>query len=121
MISVVKIAMDDVNEALTAQQELERKALDNAFREVFALDSGKRVLFWMLEQCSIYSDAFSGENNATNYTLGLQAGGRKLIAKLDEVDPRFYPQLLLAIGEIKAMELAVKSAAQQENENDVDA
>lgn len=113
--------MSDVTEALTATQKAEIDALNRAFREVFSTPAGKRVLFWMLEQTAIYADAFVGDNNATNYTLGLQSGGRKLIAKLDEIDPRFYPQLLLAIGEVKAMERAADSrAAKQENDDDID-
>ena len=32
-----------------------------AFREVFSTASGKRVLFWMLEQCAIYGEAYAGE------------------------------------------------------------
>lgn len=113
--------MTDVTEERSAQQQAEHEAVNKAFCDVFDTPAGKRVLFWMLEQCSIYTDAFAGDNNATNYTLGLQAGGRKLIDKLDEIDPRFYPQLLLAIGEIKVMERAAESrAAKQENDDDID-
>lgn len=100
---------DDLREQLSPDQAVERDELAKAFREMFALHSGKRVLFWMLEQCAIYRDAYAGDNNATNYTLGLQSGGRKLIAKLDEIDPRIYPTLLLDIATLREMD---RSAAQ---------
>lgn len=111
--------MSELKEQLSAQDAAERAEVDEAFREVFKTASGKRVLFWMLEQCSIYSDAYTGDDNATNYTLGLQAGGRKLIAKLDELDPRNYPALLLAVADDKAMKRAAKErAAKQEDDDD---
>lgn len=114
--------MGDLQEHLSPAQKAERDALERAFREVFATAAGKRVLFWMLEQCAIYVDAFAGDNNATNYTLGLQAAGRKLISKLDEIDPRFYPQLLLDVAELKAMDrAAAESAAKQEKQDDIEA
>lgn len=107
-----------LKEQLSASQESEREELERAFRAIFALAAGKRVLFWMLEQCAIYQDAFTGEDNATNYTLGLQSGGRKLISMLDQIDPRLYPQLLLDVADLKAMDRAAsESAAQQGNDD----
>lgn len=111
--------MSDLTEQLSPLEAAERADLEAAFREVFATASGKRVLFWMLEQCAIYQDAYTGEDNATNYTLGQQASGRKLIAKLDELDPRNYPTLLLAVAQDKAMKrAALERAAQQEDDDD---
>ncbi len=111
--------MSDLIEQLSPQEAAERADLDEAFREVFKSAAGKRVLFWMLEQCAIYSDAFTGDDNATNYTLGLQGAGRKLIAKLDQLDPRYYPTLLLAVADDKAMKrAALERAAQQEDDDD---
>ena len=82
--------------------------MDKAFQDVFTTDAGKRVLFWMLEQSAIYSDAFGGEDNITNYTLGRQSIGRVLIGRLDVIDPRLYPQLLLDIANLKAMDIAAE-------------
>lgn len=90
--------------------------INAAFREVLALASGKRVLFWILEQAAIYRDAFGGTDAATNYTLGLQAGGRRLLQKFDEIDPRLYPRLLLDVADMKAMDIAAR-AAKPESEN----
>ncbi|WP_045834472.1 hypothetical protein [Hyphomicrobium sp. 99] len=113
---------EDLTEQLSPAQIIERAEMSKAFRDVFALAGGKRVLFWMLEQCAIYTDAYTGENNSTNYALGLQSAGRKLIAKLDEIDPQFYPELLLAMKEIReADKAAAKSLAEKlEPEDDAD-
>ena len=100
---------DDLSEQLSPAQTIEREELSRAFHEVFALSSGKRVLFWMLEQCAVYRDAYTGESNSTNYQLGLQAAGRLLMGKLDEINPEFYPSLLLAMKEIRDVD---KGAAQ---------
>lgn len=103
----------------------ERDELTTAFREVFALDAGKRVLFWMLEQCAIYQEAYAGElTNATNYTLGRQGAGRKLIAQLDSIDPTMYPKLLLAVADLRAMDEAAarrRADSEEGEEHDVDA
>lgn len=113
--------MRELDEHLSPAERQEREALAAAFREVFSLPSGKRVLFWMLEQCAIYREAFAGEAvNATHYTLGLQGAGRKLIAKLDEIDQRFYPSLLLEIATIKAIDREVATNKRSEDD-DVDA
>ena len=111
--------MSELVEQLSPLEAAERADEDNAFREVFNTAAGKRVLFWMLEQCAIYQDAFTGDDNATNYTLGRQSSGRKLIDKLDELDPRNYPALLLAVADDKAMKrAALERAAQQEDDDD---
>ncbi|UVD59028.1 hypothetical protein NE852_12920 [Rhizobium sp. Pop5] len=113
--------MSELDENLTPAERRERDVLAAAFREVFLLPSGKRVLFWMLEQCAIYREAFAGEAvSATHYALGLQGAGRKLIAKLDEIDQRFYPSLLLEIATIKAIDREVATNMRSEDD-DVDA
>lgn len=106
-------------------RSLERDEITTAFREVFATASGKRVLFWMLEQCAVYREAYAGElGNATHYTLGKQGVGRRLIAELDRIDPTLYPRLLLAIADLKATDKAAaasRAASEEGEENDVDA
>lgn len=111
--------MTELAEQLSPQEAAERADLNAAFHAVFQTGEGRRVMFWMLEQCAVYGNAFTGDDAATNYTLGLQAAGRKLIAKLDELDPRMYPQLLLAVADDKAMKrAAMERATQQEDDPD---
>lgn len=90
----------------------------DAFQAVLATADGKRVLFWVLEQAGVYRDAFAGDDAATNYVLGQQSVGRKLIGMMDELDPRTYPKLLLDIADLKAMELAAAKLDEPEDDED---
>jgi len=112
--------MADLREQLSPEQEIARAELAKAFHDVLATVSGKRVIFWMLEVCAIYRDPFAGNNDVTNYTLGRQAAGRELIAKLDEIDPRFYPSLLMAMAEIREMDRAAARATAEKAEGNDD-
>lgn len=110
--------MTDLSEQLSPEQEITRAEIAKAFRDTLATVAGKRVLYWILEECAIYRDAYCGENNATNYTLGQQASGRKIIAKLDEVDPRLYPSLLTDMAAIREMDRAAAKATADNMGND---
>lgn len=112
--------MDDLLTQLSAAQKREIDDLNAAFKEVIASASGKRVLFWILEQTGVYRDAFvgSGENDATNYVLGKQSVGRMLISQMDMIDPRAYPRLLLEIADQKAMALAAAQPKEVEDDED---
>jgi hypothetical protein len=96
--------------------EREEQELTDAMREVIASDAGKRVIFWILEQAAIYRDAYAGENAATNYVLGSQAVGRRLIERMDMIDGRLYPRLLLDMADLREMDRAAERK-QGEDEN----
>jgi hypothetical protein len=56
------------------------------------------MIVWFLGLCNIapHQSAFKGElTDATNFCLGEQNVGLKLIAHLDAISPIVYPQLLL--------------------------
>jgi hypothetical protein len=110
----------DVNEALSLEETVAKNALNDAFRAVFATVAGKRVLFHLIARGSPYQDAFTGDDAATNYTLGRKRQALELIADLNEIDERLYPQLLLAMADIREMDRAIarKQSAQQESEDD---
>jgi len=116
--------MSDLQEQLSPHEEVTRAELAKAFRGVLSNEAGKRVLYWILEECAIYRDAYCGENNATNYTLGQQASGRKIIAKLDEIDPQLYPALLMDIAWIREVDRSAAKAVaenkQKENDDDLE-
>lgn len=101
-------------------ERIEAEKIEGGFREMFATEAGKRVIYWMLEQCSIYRDAYTGDAASTNYTLGQQSAGRRLIAKLDEIDPRFYPQLLIDIAECRDRDRAAAEAIDKPEDYDDD-
>lgn len=114
--------MTELSEQPSDIQTIERDELASAFREVFRTVSGKRVLFFMLEQCAVYRDAFTGNDAATNYTLGMQAAGRRLMAKMDDIDPRMYPALLIDMASIREADAAfAASRAKQGGDDAVDA
>lgn len=95
----------------------ERDEIEAAFRAAMAADDGRRVLFWVLEQAGIYRDAFSGEAAATDYILGQQSIGRKLIGFLDEIDPRAYPRLLLEVADMRAMAQAADDGKEEDDDD----
>lgn len=113
--------MSDTQETLTPAEQSERSELMKAYGEVFRSASGKLVLFDILEMCGMYDAAFTGDNNATNFRLGTQEAGKRMIARLNEIDARFYPQLLLTIAELREMNKAATAANKGQEDNDIDA
>ena len=115
--------MSDVNEAISRADEVRLNEMDNAYRAVFQTPEGKRVLFDILTMCGIYDRAFTAENNATNFLLGKQEAGKAVIARLDQIDNRFYPQLLLTIADQREMQKAAdqRAANQEPEDHDIDA
>lgn len=95
------------------------RELKQSLEAVLSDPDGKRVLFWVLEQAAIYRDAYSGDDSATNYVLGQQSVGRKIMGMMDQIDPRTYPRLLLDIADLNAMDRA--AARHDEPEDDEDA
>lgn len=112
--------MDALTEAMTTAQRIEHDMIERSFRELLGVEAGRRALYWMLEQCAIYRDAYTGDAASTNYMLGQQSAGRKLIAKLDEIDPQFYPQLLITMAEIRARDRAAAEAIDNPEDDDDD-
>lgn len=110
--------MQDVREKLSTVEAFELDEINRAFRAVMATNEGKRVIFWMLDQCGINQTPFTGDDNLTNYMLGQQKAGRKLIDKLDELNPRFYPKLLLDVADMKDVARATVNVATQGREDD---
>lgn len=114
--------MSDQHEGISQEEAKAQMILDEAFKNVLSTPSGQRVMFYILEQCAMYQDAFSGDNNVTNYTLGLQAGARRIVGRMDAIDPRMYPKLLTDMAEVRLMdEAAEKRAANLEGETDDEA
>lgn len=97
-------------------EEQAEQDLDEALRALMTHEQGKRVIFWVLEQAAIYRDPFAGNAEATNYLLGAQSIGRRIIQRLDSIDARIYPHLLLEMADMMEM----KRAAAQNNEDDDD-
>lgn len=113
--------MSDLKEKPSDDEKRQAELLADAFHDVLSHPSGKRVLFWILEQCAIYHDGYTGENNATNYVLGQQSVGKRLINQFDLMDPLIYPMLLLDIAKLKIEEKAAAERAAKSESDDDDA
>lgn len=113
--------MTDLSEQLSPREEAERGELVRSYQAVFSSVEGKRVLFDIFEMCGVYSAAFTGDNNATNFRLGMQEVGKRLISKLDGIDARMYPQLLLTIAEMNEMTKAANAVNKGQEDHDIDA
>ena len=103
---------------MNAHQSFEQQELDRALRAVLATADGKRVLFWMLAEAAVYADAFAASETAMAYQIGRQAVGRRLISKLNHLDPKLYPNLLLAMDEIRSADriMAERLADKEDDE-----
>ncbi|OJF92070.1 hypothetical protein AX761_21765 [Rhizobium sp. 58] len=108
----------DVKEELSAEQAVAKNALNGAFQEVFSTEAGKRVLFHLIALGSPYEDAFSGDDAVTNYTLGRKKQSLEIINALGEIDARLYPQLLLAMADIREMDRAIAAKQTENQESD---
>ncbi|WP_321337803.1 hypothetical protein [Breoghania sp.] len=100
-------------------EEQEQDELARALRDVLSMPSGKRLLFWVLGECNLYGDPFSSDGHVTDYLLGKQAIGRKIIDLMNSVDLRAYPTLLLDVADIKAMEEAAEGEDAGEEDNEI--
>jgi len=65
------------------------------FEAVISRPEGKRVILWVLEQCGVYRNPYTGTDAATNFRLGEVNVGQRLIAQLGRVSPSEYARLLL--------------------------
>ncbi|MCM5557035.1 hypothetical protein [Pleomorphomonas sp. JP5] len=99
-----------------AQEEAD---LVDAFRLMMETAEGKRVVFWLLGRAGLYANAFdAGSEAAERYRLGRQSLGLEILQKLDLVDLRLYPRLLLERGEAKELERAARMAAGKPEDGD---
>lgn len=96
--------------------DVREEDLNDALRALLTTDQGKRVIFWILSEAAIYRDAYAGDDAATNYVLGSQAIGRRIIQRLDQIDARLYPRLLLDVADMVEMERAATRANEEDEE-----
>lgn len=98
-----------------AQEEAD---LIEAFRLLMEKAEGKRVVFWLLGRAGLYANAFdAGSEAAERYRLGRQSLGLEILQKLDRVDARLYPRLLLERGEARELERAARMAGGKPTED----
>lgn len=112
--------MDEIVEQMNTLNRVEHDAIEKAFRELLRTEAGKRVIYWMLEQSAMYEAAYTGDPASTNFMLGKQEVGRRIIGQLDVIDAKFYPQLLMSIAEIRALDRATAEALDRPKDEDDD-
>lgn len=102
--------------------DLAESALNSSLRKLLGDADGRRVLFWILGEAGLYRDAFQGDNHAmTDYALGGQNIGRRIIGRMDALDARLYPKLLLDMADqIELDRRAAAAVAAARNEDDED-
>lgn len=117
---------DEERRAMEAKRiELDRQALDSSIAAMMQTADFKRFLFWLLGRCGLYANAFQIEAATERYALGRQSIAHELLAKLDSIDCRLYPEMLLDMATIRELDRSAEDAksrkAQQENEDEDDA
>lgn len=110
--------MADLQRQPFTADDYRQSELAKALASVAGSHEGRRVLFWVLEQAGIYQDAYSADDAATNYRLGQQSIGRRLIEAFDLVDPRAYPRLLLDLAEMQELDRAAVAAMVKPEDED---
>lgn len=75
-------------------EEKEYHVLLENVRELLKSGSGKRVIWYILSFCDIYSDTFTGDRRV-DYLTGRRGVGLSILQLLEDADPTAYPRLLL--------------------------
>lgn len=86
---------DGILPTKTAKKDVDRnKKVEEAYKKVLATEEGKTLIWDLLSYAEIYGDAFTG-NSTTFYKLGLQRVGKRIIERINALDPKAYAKLLL--------------------------
>ncbi len=80
------------------EQELEYERLVESMRHLLQDKHGRRVLWNILSECSIYSDTFTG-NSTTFFMEGKRSIGLSIISLIEETDPTAYAKLLIEMNQ----------------------
>ncbi len=83
-----------------AQQEHEVKEFlsKEEFRDLLVQKSFRKFVWTVLHDCGIYSMSFFGDVHDGLVREGQRKIGLLMIGKLEQVDPKVYPHLLLEFG-----------------------
>lgn len=95
----------------------EEAEIREAFRLMLDTAEGKSVVFWLLGRTGLYANAFETNEAMERYRLGRQSIGLEILGKLDLIDARLYPRLLLERGEDKELERAARLAGTRQTED----
>lgn len=88
-----------LTEQLSSRDEVKQAQVSLDLQAVLSEAHGRRLLWMILERCGSFSNAFTGEEAPTNFRLGEQNIGLWLISLMDQVDPKAFPRLMLAMAD----------------------
>lgn len=66
---------------------------------MMAHEQSQRFLFDLLGECGVYRLSFNHSGSITAFNEGQRDIGQKIIARLVEADPTYYPKLMLIAHE----------------------
>jgi hypothetical protein len=78
--------------------QAEQEQID--LKTILATAGGRRVIWWILEECGVYRTSFTG-NSHTFFNEGKRQIGLMLIEKIFAADPTAYTNMRLEAAERK--------------------
>lgn len=75
------------------ERNRKRAAYREAFREVMAARSGRRVVWDLLSQAGVFHSSFGATDAQTNFNEGRRSLGLRLLADVNEFCPELYARM----------------------------
>lgn len=79
-------------------EEKRYKAFKLSIRDAIKLPGGRQLIAHIIELTNVGGHNFTDNERETVYLQGRESIGHDLVGLLTEIDPTFYPQLLLEIS-----------------------
>lgn len=77
---------------------------DEDVKWLMADKRGRRIMWRLLNEASVYNQTFTGENNQTNFNEGRRSIGNKWLALIHKLCPESYYKMVLEANEDKELE-----------------
>lgn len=89
----------EAEEKRQVKEDKRRLELQKArYQRTFSTSYGKEVLWDLLSQAQIFSDAHEGDQHLRDRALGARAMGLYILEQVTLADPKIFPNLLLERG-----------------------
>jgi hypothetical protein len=82
----------DRDEAEKAAMERQAQLLVEAFEKVLGTAEGKRVIWWIMGECGVFTISMKG-NSYTFFNEGMRNIGLKLMDRVMETNPSLYQEM----------------------------
>ena len=77
------------------EQEIVFEKVVEDLRLIMTTRQGQDFVWYILSQCGIYSDNFTGDRQKTDYLLGQRSIGLMVLGLMQDADPAMYAELQL--------------------------